>query len=98
MFQHVAYAITLKEEHSYLEFFFAIQKRALCNFKMLHAILHGKNSFSTLTEFFPFFVPLFLGDSVSATSCFTEGHTPPYLLLKLTDVLTDVITDVLTDV
>jgi hypothetical protein len=35
---------------------------------------------------------------VSATSCFTEGHTPPYLLLKLTDVLTDVITDVLTDV
>ena len=57
-----------------------------------------KKSFSTLTEFFPFFVPLFLGDSVSATSCFTEGHTPPYLLLKLTDVLTDVITDVLTDV
>jgi hypothetical protein len=36
--------------------------------------------------------------SVSATSCFTEGHTPPYLLLKLTDVLTDVITYVLTDV
>ncbi len=35
---------------------------------------------------------------VSATSCFTEGHTPPYLLLKLTDVLTDVITYVLTDV
>ncbi len=58
-----------------------------------------KKSFSKLTEFFFFFfVPLFLGDSVSATSCFTEGHTPPYLLLKLTDVLTDVITNVLTDV
>ncbi len=39
-----------------------------------------------------------LPPSVSATSCFTEGHTPPYLLLKLTDVLTDVITYVLTDV
>ncbi len=35
---------------------------------------------------------------VSATSCFTEDHTPPYLLLKLTDVLTDVITYVFTDV
>ena len=73
-------------------------KCASCNFTILQAILQGKNSFSTLTEFFPFFVPLFLGDSVSATSCFTEGHTPPHLLLKLTDVLTDVITDVLTDV
>ncbi len=42
--------------------------------------------------------PASLCSFVSATSCFTEGHTPPYLLLKLTDVLTDVITDVLTDV
>jgi hypothetical protein len=78
--------------------FLALQICAPCNFTILIAILQGKNSFSTLTEFFPFFVPLFLGDSVSATSCFTEGHTPPYLLLKLTDVLTDVITYVLTDV
>jgi hypothetical protein len=88
----------MKKEHSYLKFLALQTKCASRNLAMLNAILQGKNSFSTLTEFFPFFVPLFLGDSVSATSCFTEGHTPPYLLLKLTDVLTDVITDVLTDV
>jgi hypothetical protein len=41
---------------------------------------------------------IYVSGSVSATSCFTEGHTPPYLLLKLTDDLTDVRTDVLTDV
>jgi hypothetical protein len=88
----------MKKEHSYLKIWALQTKCASCNLTKLTAILQGKNSFSTLTEFFPFFVPLFLGDSVSATSCFTEGHTPPYLLLKLTDVLTDVITDVLTDV
>jgi hypothetical protein len=88
----------MKKKHSYLKILALQLECASCNLTKLNAILQGKNSFSTLTEFFPFFVPLFLGDSVSATSCFTEGHTPPYLLLKLTDVLTDVITDVLTDV
>jgi hypothetical protein len=46
----------------------------------------------------PKFYKYFRVNIVSATSCFTEGHTPPYLLLKLTGVLTDVITYVLTDV
>ena len=92
MFQHVVYAFTKKMGNSKFIQFQTECALSKCN------LTKGKNSFNTLTKFFPFFVPLFLGDSVSATSCFTEGHTPPYLLLKLTDVLTDVITYVLTDV
>ena len=58
--------------------------------------IFGRNPDKSLKSFPPFYSQS--THTVSATSCFTEGHTPPYLLLKLTDVLTDVITDVLTDV
>jgi len=71
----------MKQEHSYLKILALQTECASCNLTMLNAILQGKNSFSTLTEFFPFFVPLFLGVLLKLTDV-------------LTDVITDVLTDV----